>query len=186
MTSILLLLFSFFSEKNIASQSPAAAGFTFRVEQKKADVPFQNHEITLKKKFFDLVFEFAEPAAVRIAVSFDSLSFVQARSGFPAQNIDAFKTWEGGGLAEPDKLGLQNMGMAKGAYNYWFYDDRKAHRFTRTLRTTGKITCWRSIGSIEIFDTQEKLDITDADRPLYFVITTNDGGQVEYLKIYWK
>ena len=186
MTSILLFLLTFFSEKTVLSQPPAAAGFNFRVEQKKADVPFQNHEITLKKKFFDLVFEFAEPAAVKIAVSFDSTSFVQARNGMPAQSIEAFKTWDGGGLAEPDGLGLQNMGMAKGAYNYWFYDDRKAHRFTRTHRSPGKITCWRSIGHIDLFDSQEKLVITDAARPLYFVVTNPEGGQVEYLKINWK
>lgn len=186
MTSILLLLLSFWSSKNVISPPATGAGFSFRVEQKKADVPFQNHEITIKKKFFDLVFEFDEPSAVKIAVSFDSTSFVQARTGLPAQSIEAFKTWEGGGLAEEKGLGLQNMGMAKGAYNYWYYEGRKDNRFTRTLRSTSKITCWRTIGHIDLFDSQEKLDITDADRPLYFVVTNKDGGQVEYLKINWK
>ncbi len=188
MTAALLLVWSFFLP-NLAQNPPAESqkgGFVFRVEQKKSDVPIPaSREIKLKKKFFDLVFEFADPQPVHVVCTFDSLAFVQARNGVPAFENMAFENW-GVNFAENDAPGGSGMMMKKGTHHYWFYENRTKNRFSRHKRATGKITCFRTVGMIDLLDSMEVLSIADIDRPLYVIVASDKGDQCEAVKISWK
>lgn len=170
---------------------PAASNvgtvFTLRVEQKKKNVQIVEHEVTLKKKYFDLVFEFNQPGAVAVVASLDSTIFMQAAKGLPAKEIAGFEgLGAGGAMAEASLNPDQELWIAKGAFQYWYYESRKDNRFNKSVRTTNLITCHRTVGKIQLIDSKESFEIGDALHPLYLVFAQPDGSQVDYLKINWK
>ncbi len=166
---------------------PPSAVFTLRVEQKKKNIEIIDHEVTLKKKFFDLVFEFNQPGGVAVIASLDSTIFKQAAIGLPAKEIPGFEGLNSGGaMAEAPLNTAQDIMIGRGAFNFWYYENRTDNRFNKTVRKTDIITCHRTIGKVQLLDTQESFEIGNALHPLYLVFAQTDGSQVEYLKINWK
>ena len=195
LSTFFLAFLQFFAPANASlapsiGSLPASAGqtvFTLRVEQKKKNVQIVEHEVTLKKKFFDLVFELNQPGGIAVLASLDSTIFKQAASGMPAKDILGFEhLGGGGGMAEAPLNPAQELMIGKGGFNYWYYDNRTDNRFNRTVRKTDLITCYRTVGKVQLLDTKESFEIGDALSPLYLVFAQPDGSQVDYLKINWK
>ncbi len=191
MTTVLILAFLqlFAPNRNPKPETQNSQGtvFTLRVEQKKKDVPIAQHEVLLKKKFFDLVFEFNQPGSVACIASFDSTIFTQARQGLPARLINGLEfLGERGAMDEKPLNPDQELFIGTGKYNLWHYKNRTDNRFNRFDHGPYFITCWRSLGRIQLLDTHELMDIAEVPGPLYLVFAQPDGGQVDYLKINWK
>ena len=190
--TFILAFLQFWSLQNPNPQlpSPAVAAptiFNLRVEQKKKNVDIVDHQVTVKKKFFDLVFEFNQPGGVAVVASFDSTIFKQAAMGLPAKQIAGFEgIGNGGGMAEPLFNPNQEILVNNNAFNYWYYEHRTDNRFNKTNRKNNLITCYRSVGKLTFVDSQQAFDFIYADKPVYLVFAAPDGGQVEYLKINWK
>jgi hypothetical protein len=185
MTTLFFLFLQIFAQKpaEIAETAPI---FTLRVEQKKKNVPIVEHEVTLKKKFFDLVFEFNQPSGVACLVSLDSTAFLQAKAGKPITEIKGFENMRSGGMAEAPKNPDQDLMISAGAYQFWYYEKRDDHRFSRTEHKQDLIRCWRTVGSVKLIDSNETFPLANSIFPIYLVFAQPDGSQIEYLKINWK
>jgi hypothetical protein len=185
MTTLFFLLLQIFAQKPTENAENAPV-FTLRVEQKKKDVLIIEHEVTLKKKFFDLVFEFNQPSGVACLVSLDSTAFLQAKAGKSISEIKGFENMRSAGMAEAPKNPDQDLMISAGAYQFWYYEKREDHRFSRTEHKKELIRCWRTIGSVKLIDSNESFPISNAIHPIYLVFAQPDGSQIDYLKINWK
>jgi hypothetical protein len=185
MMTFFFLFFQLFAQNSIGIAENAPV-FTLRVEQKKKDVPIIEHEVWLKKKFFDLVFEFNQPAGVACLVSLDSTAFLQAKAGKPISEIKGFENFGSAGMAEAPKNPDQDLMISAGAFQYWYYEKREDHRFSRTEHTKEVIRCWRTVGTVKMIDSNESFKIANSIYPIYLVFAQPDGSQIDYLKINWK
>jgi hypothetical protein len=168
--------------------------FFVKVRQGGKEIPIINHEITLKKKTFDLIFELTKPMGILLNASFEPQSYNQAKSGVP---IDKIRGFEETGMAEGRRNEDLDIIIANPAPSYWYYDDDTENRFNEVSKSGNKIICTRTIK--KYFDRDKETDpkefpITEINNTLYLVFLdfksnkdyTKKEIYREYLKIKWE
>lgn len=171
--------------------------FSVAVEQDGKAFPIKDHEVTLKKKPFTLIFTFPriDDINVMVNVSEKPGSYDAAKSGKPIKEIKGFEEFFG--MAEDYFNRSRTLMLSETAYHYWYYDKDSDHRFNEVYPSDGKWICRRIAANLMDRDTNRSYkDMQDfPDDALFFVFVkgkyTEDYSQIiekqrDYLKITFK
>jgi len=133
----------------------AASGkyFEVGVEQDGKPVPIDNHQVSLPKKAFTLVFYLKQPDGILINAAVTPESFESARTGKPLKDIMGFDDL---GMAEEAFNPKAMLIIASHAPHFWYYANDAEHRFNEVRRANGMFICKRIVANVLYRDTTRK------------------------------
>jgi hypothetical protein len=172
----LLLMFIFSS----CDKSPKLIDISF-IQNGKRIQPIDG-TITLDKAPFDMIFKASKPFDVMVNASFNDSIFKLAQNTKALTEQEQFK--ETAGIAEVLFNADEGMYISKDATSIWYYEDEKSHKFNTVEIENESYNCIRSIKNLHDSDTDEHIDITQINRPIYLVLLSVDkiDGSVRHLK----
>ncbi|MCD4783662.1 MAG: hypothetical protein K8T10_07525 [Candidatus Eremiobacteraeota bacterium] len=167
--------------------------FFVEIMQDGKEITVRGHQVSLKKSPFTLIVYFEEKSDANILVnaSLSPDSFESAQKGKSIDEIAGFKET---GMAEESMNENRYLMISKCAPHYWYYKNRKDHRFNGITEMNGELKCRRTVEKIMLRDTtREYVDIEKIDQnEIYFVFmkakwnkdfTKKTEVQRDYLKI---
>jgi hypothetical protein len=190
-TAVFLLSSAIFSNQYAAEKR---VPFKVYIEQNGTRLPVTNHEITLEKKPFNIIFVMHKPDGILISSSFNKTTYDKAVKKEPLSKLPGYANT---GMAE----GLSNTDneviICDDAPSYWFYDNDKEHRFNTVIKNKDSLVCTRTIKQLYLLDEKDQPTITveKISKPLYFVFMDYVSDpktyertelQREMIKINWK
>lgn len=196
LASIVVFLFLLIRIPAVMAQD-VGSYFSVAVEQDGKPVPIIDHEVTLKKKPFTILFAFPKINDINIMVSVSekSDSFDAAKSGKPVKEIKGFEEFFG--MAEGLFNESRTLMLSETAYHYWYYLKDSDHRFDEIYYRDGKWVCKRI--SANLMDRDTTRNYKDIENfpgdALYFVFLKGDytdnyslisEKQRDFLKIVFK
>lgn len=128
-----------------APQPPAGKHFSVTIEQFGKSIPVKNHEATIEKAPFTIVFYLRQPDAILVNTSFNPSSFYAAKNGVQIEKIRGFRET---GMAEYLFNSKRDIMISDEAPHYWFYDNEKEHRFNEVTKKDGILICKRTVENI--------------------------------------
>jgi hypothetical protein len=165
--------------------------FEVGIEQNGKSVPIENHQVTLQKIPFSLVFYFPRQEGILVNTSFTPESFEPARNGQPFDDIPGFSDL---GMAEEPFNPRVVVMITSRAPHFWYYANQAEHRFNEVSKDNGIFICRRIVANVMYRDTTKEIvalrNIPEDTLYLVFMKTvwTKDYSQQieqqrEYLKI---
>lgn len=161
------------------------------IKQNGKTQKIEDHTVVLSPKAFDIVLNFSEPMGVLVNASFGKKTFKNAQKGKPMDKLPGFsQTAMAGGLLNQER----DLFLSEDAPNFWFYDDAEHNRFNEVAKTDTGLVCVRTIEHLFDPKSQEYINITNVDQPLYLVFISYKQGakitdrievQREYIEIRW-
>lgn len=165
--------------------------FEIGIEQHGKPVIIENHQVTLRKAPFTLLFYFLQPEGILINASATPESYDPARTGAPFEDIPGFSDL---GMAEEAFNPKVILMLSSQAPHFWYYAHDAEHRFNEIDKQNGMLVCRRIVANVMHRDTTKEItpiqDLVENTLYLVFMKTewTKDfrhqiEKQREYLKI---
>ena len=192
-STLLLLMFSLTASPGFAQQILSQTGpyFSIGIEQNGHAVPIENHQVTLEKTSFLLVFTFSGPEAVLVNASATPETFEAAQAGLPLSEMSGFSDL---GMAEEAFNPRAILMLSSHAPHFWYYAHEGEHRFNEVTRQQDAVICRRIVANLMYRDTDKQITpLRDMpDEALYLVFLKTEWNsdftqqiekQRDYLKI---
>jgi hypothetical protein len=173
-----------------SEENPAYKVF-FHQEGKKIEVV--DHEVSLKKKPFEIEIEMSKKMGIFVHSSFKSKTYKMAIKNEHIGKLEVFN--EKGMIEEkhnPDKTLLIN----DDAPSYWFYSSEENNRFDKTVKDeySHQVNCFRTVKTMVKPNSNEIIEVEEAFEPVYMVFMVTEVGnnsidkievQREAIKVNW-
>lgn len=179
------------SSQQVSPRLSAGRYFEVGIEQNGKLLPIENHQVTLQRAPFSLIFYFPQQEGILVNASFTPESFDPARTGQPFNEIPGFSDL---GMAEEAFNPRAMLMITSQAPHFWYYAHGAEHRFNEVNERNGLLVCRRIVANVMYRDvTKEIISIRDIpENTLYLVfmktVWAKDYSQQieqqrEYLKI---
>ena len=193
-TSLILLSLATGAAGQQSHLRNAAKYFDVGIQQDGKAIPINNHQASLQKKPFTLVFYLKQPDGILINAAVTPASFDRAQAGKPFEDIPGFSDL---GMAEETFNPKVMLILSEHAPHYWYYENEANHRFNAVKREEGIFVCERIVANVLYREPTPKFvalkDMPDNALYLVFMRTewTQDFRQQlerqrEYVKIMFR
>lgn len=179
------------SAQHVLPRLSAGRHFEIDIEQNGKLVVIEDHQVTLQKAPFTLVFYFPQQEGILVNASFTPESYEPASTGQPFDDIPGFSDL---GMAEEAFNPRVMLMITSKAPHFWYYANGAEHRFNEVKKENGFLVCRRIVANVMYRDTTKEIvpvkKIPEDTLYLVFMKTvwTKDYSQQieqqrEYLKI---
>ncbi len=151
--SFFLFVLNFLFQVPSAWSEKTESYFSVGIEQDGKPVTIKEHEVTLKKKPFTILFTFPKIDDINILVNVSEKesSYDAAKSGKPVKEIRGFEEFFG--MAEASFNESRTLMLSETAPHYWYYLKDSDHRFDEVIPGDGKWICKRIAANLMERDT---------------------------------
>ncbi|MDP3975521.1 MAG: hypothetical protein Q8P95_01250 [bacterium] len=171
---------------------PVEKNFHVRFEQDGYLIEPMNHEVTLNKEEFSMVFELSEPMGVLVNASFDDDTYALAAQGNPKDLLPGFRNT---GMAEVSSNPDREILLSYDSPNYWHYDVSGESRFNEVEMRGHAIIGKRTLRNFYDVDSDRSTGVEAVSQPLYLVFISSKWEtqtfveleiKREYVKVNWR
>ncbi len=168
------------------------AKFAFGIQQEGKNVSVSNHEVTLNKKPFEMVFYFKESPAMLVQASLRPNAVQMAKAGVRMDKILDMSSQISENFQNPSKLMYVYSDNFQ-RYHNWPYLDKDSHRYDQSgiakvpLNKGGGYLCTRTVSGISIDGREEKIQDYPSNTLylVFFTVTRDKKNQFVEAKRDW-